>query len=187
MNPNSYEDDLHSTFHHRYSLTIPYVGREEGGHAIVIMKNPSNAGKYDEQGRRVSDDTIYMVLDYIYKLQNYSIKYVTILNLFTLTGGTLKDLKGFIGTTTENMKRRENNIVIQRTLEHFDSSKDLIIAGWGAKSTLNIRPYKQRVQEVIRLLDGKPLYRVGPLVGKGVFPGHGKYWYDYKKLRSYYS
>lgn len=72
-------------------MTISFLGREEGGHAIVILKKTSKAGKLDEDNRKLSDDTIYKVLDYLNKHENNYAK-VTILNLFSIYGPVFKNI-----------------------------------------------------------------------------------------------
>jgi hypothetical protein len=77
---------------HRYLLKIPFLNRPTGKTAIVIMKNPSMASKKDSDKRLLSDDTIYRVCDYLYKLNNPMFKEVIILNLMSIYGGTLSKL-----------------------------------------------------------------------------------------------
>lgn len=83
---------FNETGEYRYLLTVPFKGRDNSKHAVVIMKNPSNAGKQDENGKYISDDTVYRVLDYLFKNENNYSK-VTILNLFPQIGGKQKILK----------------------------------------------------------------------------------------------
>lgn len=149
------------------------------------MKNPSNAGKKDENGLRTSDDTIYKVLDYLYKQTNYKIKKVTILNLFTMVNGNPAYLKEYIGTPDELKFRKLNDDVFKNELSNFNMNKDIIIAGWGDYNPLLESAYKQRIREVITLIGDKLIYRVGPTVNKNKYPGHGKLWYDYEELFLY--
>lgn len=181
MNPISL--DANEKTLHRFSITIPFHNRKDGGHAIVILKNPSNAGKEDTRGRKVSDDTIYKVTDYLYKLG--SITKVTIVNLFTMVNGTPDYLKEYIGTNDELKYRKYNNEVLLQLLSNFNSEKDIVIAGWGNYKPLLESKYKERIREVVRLIGNRPLYRVGPMVNKNNYPGHGKYWYDYEDISLY--
>lgn len=181
MNPNSFDSNKKTL--HRFSITIPFHNRKDGGHAIVILKNPSNAGKEDTQGRKVSDDTIYKVTDYLYKLGN--VQKITIVNLFTIVSGTPDYLKEYIGTNDELKYRKYNNEVILQLLSNFNVKKDIIIAAWGNYKPLLESKYKQRIREVVKLIGDKPLYRVGPMVNNNNYPGHGKYWYDYENILLY--
>jgi hypothetical protein len=182
MQPQSLNETDHDGILHRFSLTIPFREKREGGHAIVIMKNPSNAGKKDENGLRISDDTIYKVLDYLYKQTKYK---VTILNLFTMVNGTPAYLKEYIGTPEELRFRKLNDDIFKSVISNFNMNKDIIIAGWGDYKPLLESAYKQRIREVLTLIDNKPIYRVGPMVNKNKYPGHGKLWYDYEELLLY--
>lgn len=183
MDPSIYnanEDTLH-----RYSLTLSFRDREGGGHAIVILKNPSNAGKEDDTGRRLSDDTIYKVTDYLYKKKSF--QKITIINLFTIVSGMTENIKGLIGTPDEQIHRKKNNTVLLQLLddEVFNEEKDRIFAAWGNYSNLLESEYKKRIREVISKIGDKPIYRVGPMVNGGKYPGHGKLWYDYEEILPY--
>jgi hypothetical protein len=168
---------------HRFSITIPFHNRKDSGHTIVILKNPSNAGKEDTQGKQVSDDTFYKVTDYLYKLG--SVQKVTIVNLFTMVSGTPDNLKEYMGTHDELKYRKYNNEVLVQLLSNFNFEKDNIIAAWGNYKPLLESKYKERIREVVKLIGDKPLYRVGPMVNKNNYPGHGKYWYDYEDILPY--
>ncbi|MGX9135474.1 DUF1643 domain-containing protein [Rummeliibacillus sp. JY-2-4R] len=181
MNPKLF-DSSEKTLH-RFSITIPFRNRKDGGHAIVILKNPSNAGKEDTGGRRVSDDTIYKVTDYLYKLG--SVNKVTIVNLFTMVSGTSDYLKEYIGTDDELKYQKYNNEVLLQLLSNFNFEKDIIIAAWGNYKPLLESKYKERIRQVVKLIGDKPLYRVGPMVNNNNYPGHGKYWYDYEDISPY--
>lgn len=181
MNPKFF-DSSEKTLH-RFSITIPFHNRKDGGHAIVILKNPSNAGKEDTEGRRVSDDTIYKVTDYLYKLG--SVNKVTIVNLFTMVSGTSDYLREYVGTNDELKYQKYNNEVLLQLLSNFNSEKDIIIAAWGNYKPLLESKYKERIREVVKLIGDKPLYRVGPMVNNNNYPGHSKYWYDYEYISPY--
>ncbi|WP_107950270.1 DUF1643 domain-containing protein [Lysinibacillus parviboronicapiens] len=177
---NANEDTLH-----RYSLTLSFRDRKGGGHAIVILKNPSKAGKEDNTGRRLSDDTIYKVSDYLYKKKSY--QKITILNLFTIVSGMTGNIRELIGTSDEQIHRNKNNNVLLQLLDEdvFNEEKDRIFAAWGDYSKLLESQYKKRIREVLGLIGDKPLYRVGSMVNGTKYPGHGKYWYDYEEVLPY--
>lgn len=170
---------------HRFSLTIPFHNRKGEGNAIVFLKNPSNAGKIvvDEEGenRKVSDDTIYNVTDYLYKQKKF--QKVIIVNLFTIVSGNTERIKGCIGKDRGRTYQEANDKEILRILHDYHEEKDIIIAAWGASTSLKKGEYDKRIKEVLRIIEDRPLYRVGPMVGAGRYPGHGKYWYDYEEIR----
>lgn len=179
---NIVEDDLY-----RYSMTIPFIGRDRTKKAIVIMKNPSKAGKYDfEAQRKLSDETLYRVTDYLYKdEQNYS--EVIILNLFAIYSSIFdENVDEELIYGNGNMER--NNEVILSTLDTMMDGDRVIIA-WGAyPKRIGFRDnYRERISEVISLLDGIPLWRVGELVKVDslFFPQHGLNWYDFEEMKRY--
>ncbi|TCN18951.1 uncharacterized protein DUF1643 [Mesobacillus foraminis] len=93
------------------------------------MKNPSKAGKYDSIAqRKLSDETIYRVTDYLYKHdQNFS--KVIILNLFAIYSSIFDlNVEEDIIYGNENMKI--NNKVILSTLRDIKEDDRLIVA-WG--------------------------------------------------------
>jgi hypothetical protein len=177
----------------RYFLTIPYRNRENGAHAAVILKNPSNAGKRDNSYRLVSDDTVYHVLDYFYKIKRedqYVFSKVTILNLYPHIGGTVN------GQNIQNLDYDDEEVIIVlnkndctiRNIISDPTNEVCVFAGWGAppsKFTANDKEkYKERIREVLERIEFT-IYRVGKLVEEGIYPGHGKNWYDYKEIYEY--
>lgn len=132
----------------------------------------------------MSDDTIYTVLDYLYKRIDYQISKVTFLN-FTMVNGISSHLKQYIGTPEELAFRKQNDEVIKSIISEVDINKDLIIAGWGNYSPVLESVYKKRIREVMSIIGDKPIFRVGPMVNKSKYPGHGKLWYDYEELLPY--
>ncbi|USK62255.1 DUF1643 domain-containing protein [Peribacillus asahii] len=168
----------------RYLLTVPFENRNKGKHAIVIMKNPSNAGRQDTSGRYTSDDTVYRVLDYLYKHQN-NYSQVTILNLYPHIGGETKKIKEMIKTDSGKSYIKKNDNFIKNYLNNLSETYE-IIAGWGAYSDITESLYKERIKDFLKLLKEEKVYRVGSMVGKKAeYPGHGKYWYDYENLLPY--
>ncbi|HDR7869740.1 TPA: DUF1643 domain-containing protein [Bacillus wiedmannii] len=183
---------------HRFSMTIPFWGRRDGGHAVVILKNPSKAGKLDEDNRKLSDDTIYKVLDYLYKHENNYAK-VTILNLFSIYGPVFKNIATQI-EKVEELSVDKNQEVLSNIIKSYNPQKDVIILAWGGYPDLNDKKmkekigedkkaeikkfYKHRINEVEKMLKDITVYKVGKLTGKG-FPAHGKSWYDYEALTIY--
>jgi hypothetical protein len=182
-NPNNTDDENQM---YRYSLRIPFKDAEirSGSKAIVIMKNPSKAGRKDTlRNIKLSDDTIYRVLDYLYKHElNFS--EVIVLNLFALYASVFDD------TVTDELiygknNMEQNNQVIMDTLKGLNEG-DRIIAAWGSyPKRKNFRnQYRQRISEVRDLLCHVQLWRVGDLVrdGEHKFPQHGLQWFDFEKM-----
>ncbi|OBZ07576.1 hypothetical protein A8L34_25935 [Bacillus sp. FJAT-27264] len=182
-NPENIEDEGGL---YRYSIRIPFIDAAErsGKRAIVIMKNPSKAGKYDLVAeRKLSDDTIYKVLDYLYKHEeNFS--EVIILNLFALYGSVFNnDLNEQKIYGNGNLEK--NNKVISETIKKRLNGDRIVIA-WGQypKKKNFGNNYRKRINQVMKLLDGAPLWRVGDKVkiGDCEFPQHGLQWVDFEKM-----
>jgi trehalose-6-phosphate synthase len=199
---------------HRYSISIPFNNRENGVTAIVIMKNPSAAGKIielDKKNKMLSDDTIYNVLDYLYKLSKPVIKKVIIVNLMSVYSGTLSNVikhsKGVLELSSVENLNEIRNILKNK------NEKDIIIAAWGGypkypqkekpenikdkeNKKIKLAPYRisqkelkiyydDLINEVNSLLKNESnVFLVGSL-NKNNFPPHGKNWYDYEKLDKY--
>jgi hypothetical protein len=178
--------EFDETGDYRYLLTVPF-NRRNSKHAVVIMKNPSNAGKQGENGKYISDDTVYRVLDYLFKNENNYSK-VTILNLFPHIGGETNNIKDKIKTKTGKHLIKKNDLFIIDYLKELSESQEEyhLIAGWGAHSKITESLYKQRIKDFFKILKDQEVYRVGRMVGDlQQYPGHGKYWYDYKELLPY--
>ncbi|WP_163971806.1 DUF1643 domain-containing protein [Oceanobacillus halotolerans] len=174
---------------YRYSMTIPFKGRDNSKKAIVIMKNPSKAGKFDSQAqRKISDETIYRVTDYLYKHeQNYS--EVIILNLFAIYSSIFDEgVEEELIYGNDNMEK--NNRIILSTLEDLEDG-DRVIVGWGRypKRTGFRDNYRERIEEVLTLLNGVTLWRVGNFVkvDSWHFPQHGLNWYDYEVMKEFWN
>ncbi|MED3962840.1 DUF1643 domain-containing protein [Niallia taxi] len=170
---------------YRYSISMPFKERHQSKKAIVIMKNPSKAGKFDMKfQRKLSDETIYRVTDYLYKHeQNFS--NVIILNLFAIYSSIFdKNVKEDLLYGNNNMEI--NNRVIISTLKEMQED-DIVIAAWGGyPNRAGFRDnYRERVKEVMTLLDGITLWSVGELVktDSRYFPQHGLNWYDYEEFK----
>ncbi|WP_242243356.1 DUF1643 domain-containing protein [Bacillus cereus group sp. BfR-BA-01309] len=131
--------------YHRFSMTIPFLGREEGGHAIVILKNPSKAGKLDKGNRKLSDETIYKVLDYLYKHENNYAK-VTVLNLFSIYGSVFKSIAIKI-EEVENLSLYKNQQVLSNIIKTYNPKKDIIIFAWGGYPDLDDKKMKTKIGE----------------------------------------
>jgi hypothetical protein len=172
---------------YRFKMTIPFKERNNTRKAIVIMKNPSKAGKFDSDvQKKISDETIYRVTDYLYKHeQNFS--KVIILNLFSIYSSIFDenvDVDLIFGNDNMNL----NNNVLLSTLEEVQEDDRVIVAWGGYPKRIGFRgDYRSRIKEVEALLDGLTLWRVGELVqvGSRYFPQHGLNWYDFEELKQY--
>nr|WP_259547363.1 DUF1643 domain-containing protein [Heyndrickxia oleronia] len=186
---------------HRYSIRIPFKNRKEKNaiNAIVIMKNPSAAGKkvkINNKTRIISDDTIYTVLDYLYKQKQYYVKEVITVNLMSIYSGTLSNIIK-TSNSIEDLSAEANLKEIQQIVE-ISNESDIIIAAWGGYPSYSLqdtKPYQISNEELKRyydslientqsLIKGRNVFRVRSLTKDG-FPRHGKNWYDYEKLRPY--
>lgn len=179
---------------HRYFLKIPFLNRTTGKTAIVIMKNPSMAGKKDSNGRLLSDDTIYSVCDYLFKSENPKFKEVIILNIMSIYGGTLNKILSEI-TSLNKLASPLNTYTLKQILGN-DVDDKFIIAAWGGppqyketeESLLKRKDlhtyYEKQIKLILKLLKDKTVYKVGEL-SMGTYPRHGKEWYDYDLLTKF--
>lgn len=184
---------------YRYSLTIPFEKRRRGPTAVVIMKNPSKAGFFDGDSKKLlSDDTIYRVCDYIFKRKEKFSKLV-VLNLFPIYGSTFKNIafKNIRELTGEVGGYSQNDKVIQEVINSLTNEGDRIILAWGgypnisgnlkddfskSRQKLINKLYVQRIKKVLNIIKGRPVYKVGTMLTDGKFPQHGKMWYDFEEL-----
>lgn len=193
---------IYNKTQHRYSITIPFKDRDNksGISVIVIMKNPSTAGKFVKVNgikRRQSDDTIYRVLDYLYKQKEYNIKEVVIVNLMSIYSGTLSNIIKE-AKSIEILSKQANLTEIEKKISS-SKPQDIIIVAWGGfpgypkiedDMSYNIsssdlkKYYNKLIDSTHKILKDKKVYRVGTLTEDG-FPRHGKYWYDYEELFEY--
>nr|WP_255358543.1 DUF1643 domain-containing protein [Halobacillus sp. KGW1] len=176
-------------------MTVPFKTRLSDRVAVVIMKNPSRAGIHDaKMKRKISDDTIYKVCDYLYK-DSFDFSKVIILNLFPIFGPTFKSLiiddpNVLLGKELNNER---NNEVIMQVLNSIRNVPHKIILAWGGYPNMGdnltkeerdlIRTmYKQRINEVLSMIGDRATYKVGENLSDGKFPPHGKVWYDYERM-----
>ncbi|WP_167520138.1 DUF1643 domain-containing protein [Bacillus luti] len=194
---------IKSNTRHRYVIKIPFKNRENlknSVSAIVILKNPSAAGKFitlNDTKRRQSDDTIYKILDYLYKYKKNTIKDVTIVNLMSIFGGTLSTIITK-ATSAKELSTSQNLIEIKKVLSTAKAN-DIIIAAWGGYPNhpklkeeddckISIKHLKNYYDNLIikihTLLKDKTVFQIGDLTNDG-FPRHGKNWYDYELMQEY--
>jgi len=163
------------------------------------MKNPSEAGKIDHNNRLLSDDTVYNVLDYFYKLGYCK---VIILNLFAIYGGSFNKFKNY---KFKDLIGPKNDKEIFGVLKNIERDRSCLVAAWGGYPKITkskneedkvhkvtrkkIRDgYDKRVKDVLKIIEeiGIPLYKVGDGIVDEEFPPHGKGWYDYEPLVPYF-
>ncbi|ARI78801.1 DUF1643 domain-containing protein [Halobacillus mangrovi] len=184
--------------HYRYLISIPFRNRIKQRIAVVIMKNPSEAGIFDNSiNRRLSDDTIYNVCDYLYK-HSFNFSKVIILNLFPIFGPNMKNLVNdkpneLLG---EDLNSNKNNEVFSEVFNSLNHVPHRIILAWGGYPNLgNNLPkvvkakfrklYKDRINEVINIIGNRPTYKVGDSLSGSKFPAHGKVWYDFEPMKQF--
>ncbi|WP_066303987.1 DUF1643 domain-containing protein [Bacillus sp. FJAT-29814] len=176
------------TSYYRYSITMPFKKRNQKKEktAVVIMKNPSKAGKYDcNNNRRLSDETIYKVTDYVYKHEENFSK-VIILNLFAVYGSVFNSIHDENIYGGDNLSK--NNKKIQTIIENLKNG-DRVIVAWGGypkRKGFN-QNYRERIQEMKQILNCDELWCVGNLVkdGNWKFPQHGWSWFDFEKMERF--
>ena len=137
---------------------VPHADRR----LCVIQKNPSHASAFR------SDATVGKVEAWARRQQQHHIAVITYINLFARRASVAATLNGY---AYDDCVGLENNDHIK------DAAKqaDLLVAAWGNPNGYERDPYDCRVAEVVRLLAGYDLYRVGPLTQRG-YPRHGRLW-----------
>ncbi|PEV47418.1 DUF1643 domain-containing protein [Bacillus thuringiensis] len=170
---------------HRYAITVPFKERSlKGGHAIVIMFNPSKAGRIDEDGKMVSDETTYNVLNYLYQSDEKFSK-VTILNLFSLYEPNLNKKNNYI-KDIEEVNNQENDRKIAEIIGTAGEFQEKIIVAWGGRPKgVSSHVYRGRIKFIKEILKGKIVYHVYDPYRKSKTPQHGSQWCDYEKIIPY--
>lgn len=159
---------------HRFSLYVPYKGRKRGPVATVIMFNPSKAGLRDEQGRIISDFTIYNVLQYLYHRKE-RFKAVKIINLFSSYSTSPKNL------SISNPHQQRNNKVLIQMIEKLNYEKgDKLILAWG--DLPNDATYNNQITFLKSVIGDQPVFHVVDPYRKSLTPQHGSRWTDYEEL-----
>ncbi len=143
---------------HRYLLEVR-VGLRSRPRLAVILKNPSTASASR------SDPTVGKVEAWARRAGYGSVACV---NLFALRATRPEGLNGRPYRTVVGP---ENDRYILEVVR----SADFAVAAWGNPNGIDPKVYGRRVNEILRLLKGRPLHIVGPLTKQG-HPRHGLRW-----------
>ena len=124
---------------YRYDLTRAW---KEGATALWVMLNPSTADA------DADDPTVNAAVQFSEKAAGGRFGRVLIVNLFALRT-----------TSPARLKEHPDPVGPQNdaTIARLAAQADVVILGWGEQGAL----YPDRVQTVLRLLAGKPLYCLG--------------------------
>lgn len=151
---------------YRYLLRIPLV-KNPTKRLLVILKNPSAASQKE------SDYTINKVLKYLYKnKKKLGYDEVIIANLFAYYAGKPQ---GMLGKSSRTIVGVDNDTFIQAAIEEADA----VLVAWGGPTVQTkdwVAKYNDRIQQVLRLLNGKDTLYVGSVSPKGVYPLHAQVW-----------
>jgi len=168
---------------HRFSIFIPFNNRDTGPVATVIMFNPSKAGLKDDNGKIISDFTVYNVLQYLYHHKD-TFKAVRILNLISSYSSNPTRLKPY---KLNNINKR----VLENRIKKINHERgDKLILAWGElpKSTPTEikRIYKKQIEYIKSAIKDKLVYHVEDPYRQSHTPQHGSRWADYEKIVPYY-
>jgi hypothetical protein len=168
---------------HRFSLYVPYKRRKSGPVATVIMYNPSKAGLKNEQGRIVSDFTIYNILQYLYH-HKYRFKAVRIMNLFSSYSSNPTKL------STSSLNHSSNNKTLKIRISKVNHERgDKLILAWGnppkSASTKIKTLYNKQIAFLESIIRDQPVFHVEDCYRKSHTPQHGSRWTDYEELKPY--
>jgi hypothetical protein len=125
----------------------------------AILKNPSTASAMR------SDPTIGKVEAWA---RRNGVASVAVVNLFARRATQPSALNA---CSYEDAVGPDNDVHIQAAV----ATSDALVLGWGEPNGFDPARYERRAAEVLRLLDGHPLHRVGPLTRRG-YPRHGLLW-----------
>ncbi|WP_404459770.1 DUF1643 domain-containing protein [Sutcliffiella horikoshii] len=110
---------------HRFSIFIPFNNREIGPVATVIMYNPSKAGLKIDIGKRISDFTVYNVLQFLYHHKE-KFKAVRIMNLFSSYSSNPRRLN------SSKLNHIKNNRALKNRISKINHVRgDKLILAWG--------------------------------------------------------
>lgn len=172
----------------RYSLVIPFRNRPiDGPTAIVVMKNPSQAGLRVD-GRVKSDMTVYKLCHYFF-VRHYS--KLIVLNLFGRYG---TDLDTVPHTSAYDLVGprpdwRANDRVIHYYLRRLRHGTDTVAVAWGDKNKVrgSRRDYDRRISMVVRRLR-RYATELWTYPSNGEYPVHPAdkaSWMDWEELVHY--
>lgn len=143
---------------YRYALHVRTDADSESG-MVVVQCNPSRAS-----GMR-SDPTVGKVSKWA---EENGFGSVIFLNLFARRSSSVAEIRNL---AYSELVGAENDSAIAR----YGKAGSKLVLAWGRSLPVPESRYVQRLLEVRDLLAGRPLYRVGALVG-GRYPRHGRMW-----------
>ncbi len=143
---------------YRYLLVVR-LSDNAGPRLAAILKNPSTASATR------SDPTFGKVEAWA---RRNGFASVAVVNLFALRATRPSALNA---CPYEDAVGPDNDAHIQAAV----SAADAVAAGWGGPNGVDPVRYDRRILEVLQLLDGHPLSRVGPVTRRG-YPRHGLLW-----------
>ena len=143
---------------HRYSLTIPFLGRETGVSLIVVGQNPSQADQC------VADKTINYLEKFVFRnLPKYD--QIIMLNLFTRM----------------DKKKIEKDILDEYSNAHFESmitpNSDVLLV-FGKLKNERAYTFRERAKDVRGVLSKNRLYKLAIGTEYAPHPGNPKITYS---------
>ena len=154
----------------RYQLEVTLHRGDPDKKALFISMNPSKA---DSQ---IADATVKKIINYVYKNAERSdilkdvgrLIFATLYVVYETKPENLNDLIDTYGVDfisgNEKGSVNQNDKIIMDYVE----SSDVIFASWGEA---NIKGYKERINDIQKLLQNKTVYCIGGQTKKG-FPRH---------------
>lgn len=149
---------------HRYLLVArtaddASVAGDAGPRLTAILKNPSTASATR------SDPTIGKVEAWA---RRNGFASIAVVNLFALRATRPAALNA---CPYDHAVGPYNDAHIHAAV----ATADAVVLGWGDPNGLDYTRYDRRIADVLRLLAGRPLARIGPLTRRG-YPRHGLLW-----------
>lgn len=172
----------------RYAIEIPFKNRSVNGPiAIVILKNPSQAGKV-VNGKVKSDKTVNKVCVYFY-VRDFS--KVIILNLAALYATDLSSIQhqSIFDIVAPNYDWRLNDRIIRGYLKDYRPDVDVLAVGWGAKNDIrgSKRNYDRRISMLKRRLEryASKIYKYPSNTSYPIHPATNNAWFEWEDLVPY--
>lgn len=152
----------------RFFLKVQIKNRDTTKSLLVILKNPSRAGKVG-QSENVSDKTVNTIGEYFYK-RSQDIEFVTIMNLFPA-----------FETDPKKLTDRRNDLICERNKQYLKDeieAADNVVVAWGSHPRGCKAEFTQMKQFVLPLLYMKKVFqmkkRSKPMNAKR--PMHAQVW-----------
>jgi hypothetical protein len=156
----------------RYLLEIPL--KNEGNKTVLaMMKNPSLADQH------YSDHTINRLLTFCHS-KGYSKVYV--MNLYAYYSTDPEGIAKLIESDLESFAVGNDN---NKILCEISKKVDDIIVAWGGNTFGCTTEYKNRILEVVKLIEREDLHYVQSLSKCGWYPRHAQVWSVKSKIEMY--